>query len=70
MGGESDIQTLQFFRSKGLGKLIDNDDEEWAITDEGIKNIVHRFENRRGDIKEKIDKTIDDLFDLIREMLS
>lgn len=70
MGGESDIQTLQFFRSRGLKELIRNDDANWTVSDDGIKNIVHRFENRRRDLREKIDKTIDDLFDLIREMLS
>ena len=68
MGGESDIQTLQFFRTDENRSLIVNENKDWFITDEGIKNIVHRFENRRSDLRGKLEIIIDELFDLMREI--
>jgi len=68
MGGESDIQTLQFLRSNKHNNLMIKKDTEWIITDEGIKNIVHRFENRRIALRKRLDEIIDEIFILIREM--
>jgi CRISPR/Cas system-associated endonuclease Cas1 len=70
MGGESDIHTLQFFRSTHLEKLIKYENGQWIVTEQGIRNIIHRFENKRQRTKEIIENIIDELFDLIREMLS
>ncbi|GBD96669.1 MAG TPA: hypothetical protein ENG83_10840 [Nitrospirae bacterium] len=70
MGGESDMQTLQFFHSVNLRELIKNETGHWVMTDRGIRNIAHRFENKRKEVKEKAEDIIDELFDLIREMLS
>jgi len=68
MGGESDIQTLQFFRSKDLEELMDLADNQWLLTNKGIKNIVHRFENRRNHVEKLIDEIIDEVFTLMREL--
>jgi CRISPR/Cas system-associated endonuclease Cas1 len=70
LGGESDIQTLQFFRSSKIEELIIRNKEGWIVTDKGIKNIVHRFENKRNYLKSLLDNIIDELFILIREMSS
>ena len=68
MGGERDIKTLKFFRTDENRSLIVNENKDWFITDEGIKNIVHRFENRRSDLRGKLEIIIDELFDLMREI--
>lgn len=70
MGGLSDLQTLQFFGSARERKLIQKDLDQWFITDEGMRNIVQRFENRRSAIELKIENILDELFVLMREMLT
>lgn len=70
MGGESDMQTIRFFRSANIPELLINNKGEWEITDAGIRSVAHRFENKRVETKEKLDSILDELFDLIREMLS
>ncbi|NOZ67655.1 MAG: hypothetical protein GXP46_00060 [Deferribacteres bacterium] len=70
MGGESDIQTMQFFRSSNPGELIKDEDGQPVVTAVGIRNIVHRFENKRRDTQEKLNSTIDEIFELMREILS
>jgi len=70
MGGLSDLQTLQFYNSgKGL-TLLEKDRDQWFITDAGMRNIVQRFENRRAAIEVKIENILDELFALMREMLT
>jgi len=68
LGGESDIQCVQFFRSSNLPSLFKKEKNQWVITDEGIKNIIHRFENKRHGVKKKIENIIDDFFELMREI--
>jgi len=68
LGGESDIQSVQFFQSKELKSLIRRENGQWFITDDGIKNIIHRFENKRQGVKKKIENIIDEFFELMREI--
>ncbi len=68
MGGLSDLQTLQFFSSCRERNLIEKTDDHWIVTDEGIKDIVHRFENKRMALLEKVENIIDEIFVLMREM--
>jgi|Deesub1362A_J573_1020465.scaffolds.fasta_scaffold08366_5 CRISPR/Cas system-associated endonuclease Cas1 len=68
MGGESDIQTLQFFRSKGLDRLIKCVNGQWNITNKGIRNIVHRFEGRRDIVEGWVEEIMDEIFNLMREL--
>jgi CRISPR/Cas system-associated endonuclease Cas1 len=68
MGGEIDIQCLQFFRSANFDSLMFKDKGRWVVTNEGIKNIAHRFENKRKEMKEKVENIIDELFILMREL--
>jgi CRISPR/Cas system-associated endonuclease Cas1 len=68
MGGEIDIQSVQFFRSDKKRDMMVRKDNHWIITDKGIKNIVHRFENRYNENKRLLEEIIDELFELIREM--
>jgi len=70
MGGLSDIQTLQFFISCKERSLIEKAGAHWIVTDEGMKNIVHRFENRRKEMQLRVENIIDELFILMREMVS
>lgn len=70
MGGLSDLQTLQFFNSCRNRKLIEKERDQWFITDEGMKNIVQRFEGRRAAVELKIEHILDELFVLMREMLT
>jgi CRISPR/Cas system-associated endonuclease Cas1 len=68
MGGESDLQSVQFFRSKGIKSLITKKRGQWIITEQGIRNIIHRFENKRKDIERKIENILDEFFELMREI--
>jgi len=68
LGGESDMQSVQFFLSKRLKNLIKMEEGQWFVTDEGVKDIIHRFENKRQDVKKKIENIIDEFFELMREI--
>ncbi|MBI4847727.1 MAG: CRISPR-associated endonuclease Cas1 [Nitrospirae bacterium] len=70
MSGMSDLQTLQFFHTCKDNNFIEKDRENWFVTDAGIRNIIHRFENRRAAMQEKVENILDELFALIREMLT
>lgn len=70
MGGMSDLQTLQFFHTCKDHNFFEKDRENWFVTDEGMRNIIHRFENRRAAVQEKVENILDELFDLIRELLT
>ena len=40
----------------------------WSVSAEGMKDVVHRFENRRDQIKAVVERLIDDIFELMREL--
>jgi hypothetical protein len=68
MGGESDMQTLQFFRCAKTGYYLESKDNRWTVTREGMKNIIQRFENRRDALNNMAEIIIDELFELMREL--
>lgn len=68
MGGESDIQSVQFFKSSGSDAFIEKNNGGWAVTEAGMKNIIHRFENRREALSILINGIVDELFELMREL--
>lgn len=69
IGGEGDMQTIRFFSSSGIGDLMVKQNRQWVLTSAGIKNIIHRFENRREVIKDTVENILDELFVLMREMI-
>ncbi|MBI5639748.1 MAG: CRISPR-associated endonuclease Cas1 [Nitrospirae bacterium] len=64
---ERDLQCLQFFKSSVEKPAVDRKYRVCNITDSVIKNIIHRFENRRGEISRMIAETLIEIRDLIRE---
>lgn len=68
MGAEVDIQALQFFRSSSESWLLRKPSGKLEVSSEGLKNIIHRFENRSAILTEMIESIIDEIFELIREM--
>lgn len=70
LGGLSDLQTLQFLRTVKGREFITKEDDRWYVTDAGVRDIVHRYENTRRSLEEKVDNIIDEMFILMREMAS
>jgi len=68
MGAESDMQCLQFFRCKGPAPFILKDHNGYRITNEGMRDIIHRFENRRIVLHNLANTIVDELFELMREI--
>jgi CRISPR associated protein Cas1 len=68
MGAESDIQAVQFFRCPGQKPCIGKKGNSWAVTAEGMRNIIQRFENRREALANIVELIIDELFALMREL--
>jgi CRISPR/Cas system-associated endonuclease Cas1 len=69
---EIDIQTIQFLKiAKDKcqpAEYITKDSEGWIITKEGMRNIVQRFENRRKELQEGVERLLDDVFELMRDL--
>lgn len=70
MGGEIDAQAVQFFRTGRDKDFIERSGNNWIVTDSGMKDIIHRFENRKDALSVIIEDIIDELFELIREIRS
>lgn len=69
MSPEADVQALQFLISARRNNgLMAREHRGWAVSSEGMKEIVHRFENRRKPLREKVGLLIDDVFELMREL--
>jgi len=65
---EIDLQSIQFLRgAKDKGYMV-REQIGWAVSKEGIKDIIHRFENRRKQLQETVEKLVDDIFELMREL--
>lgn len=67
---ESDLLCIQFFRATENRSLLEMSGGGWAITDAGVRDIAHRFEDRRQILTGLIESVIDNLFDLMRELRS
>lgn len=68
MGAEVDMQASQFFRSPESTTWMIKKSDRLELTGQGIKNIIHRFENKRLIVTEIVEGIIDELFELIREL--
>ena len=65
---EIDLQSIQFLKgAKGKGYMV-KEQMGWTVSKEGMKDIIHRFENRRKQLHETIEKLVDDVFELMREL--
>lgn len=69
LGGEIDSQTFQFFDcGEPRGKVFLSNSGQWEVAPSAVREIVHRFENRKKAILGIIEDTINELCELIREM--
>lgn len=64
-----DEQTILFFCQKDWPDyFIKQSNNQIRLTDEGFKNIVHRFENKKMHICDILESIIDDYIYLVREL--
>jgi len=65
---EIDIQCIQFLRTAKEKGYIVKEQMGWSVSKEGMRDIIHRFENRREQLQEAVERLIDDIFELMREL--
>jgi CRISPR/Cas system-associated endonuclease Cas1 len=65
---EVHIQSIQFSRVARTNSYVTKERGGWAVTPEGMRDIVHRFENQRERVKADIGLVLDNLFELMREL--
>ena len=63
-----DLQVIHFFKFNQKKGYLFYDVDNWSIAREGLRDIIHRFENRKKIIHEYIEKILDGLFELMREL--
>ncbi|MCX7974082.1 MAG: CRISPR-associated endonuclease Cas1 [Candidatus Aminicenantes bacterium] len=63
-----DEQSLQFFKQKSFLPLLEKKGNNWSLTKEGLKSIIHRFENKKEEVESSLDNILDEFFDLMREL--
>lgn len=68
MSPEIDLHAVQFFRCNRDNILMQKGNNGWLVSQQGMKDIIHRFENRRKSLHERIECIIDDIFQLMREL--
>ena len=68
VGAESDMQAVRFFRASRDDSMMEKRHNGWRTTDPGMRDIVHRFENRRGQLSNLIGTVMDEAFELMREL--
>lgn len=68
VGAESDMQAVRFFRDTKGTSLMERHCSSWSITEPGMRDIIHRFENRRRRLSDIIGTILDEVFELIREL--
>lgn len=65
---EIELQSIQFLKSaKGEGYII-KEQAGWSVTKEGMRDIIHRFENRRKQLLDTVEGLVDEVFELMREL--
>lgn len=68
LSGEADIQCIQFLKkAEGEGLMV-RERKEWLVSKDGMRDIIHRFENRKGRLIERAEKLLDEIFELMREL--
>ncbi len=65
---ETEIQCLQFIKAAREKGYMIKEQGTWRATKDGMKDIIHRFENRRKLIQDNVERLIDDIFELMREL--
>lgn len=65
---EIDLQCIQFFKIARENGYLTRGQVGWSVSKEGMRDIVHRYENRRKQLHETVEKLIDDIFELMREL--
>jgi len=65
---EIEMQCIQFLRTAEEMIYIVRDQSGRFVSKEGMRDIIHRFENRRKYLFETVEKLIDDIFELMREL--
>lgn len=65
-----DEQAIQFFKHHGKEERLERREKKWSLTKEGLKEVIHRFENKKEQVEEIMEKTIDEFFELMRELMS
>lgn len=64
-----DEQCLLFFNQKNWQLLLQTkSDGNFLLTDAGHRNVVHRFENKKTQLGDEIERIIDDYFSFLREL--
>jgi CRISPR/Cas system-associated endonuclease Cas1 len=67
MEGEVDIQTVRFLQ-RSPGEWMLKGKRGWEVSRDGMKDIIHRFENRKRANLVMAEHLIDELFELMREL--
>lgn len=68
MGAESDMQSLQFLNNAKLNPYFERRHNRLEVSSSGMRDIIHRFENRKEALGNTIENIIDELFELMREL--
>jgi hypothetical protein len=65
---EIDLQCIQFLKGAKEREFLIKGSAGWAVSKEGMKDIIHRFENRRKQLQEIVERLMDDIFEMMREL--
>lgn len=65
LGAETDCQCVQFFRSSINAPALDHNYRISGLTESAVKNLVHRFENKRIAIQVLIRDIINEFMDML-----
>ncbi|MEW6068008.1 MAG: CRISPR-associated endonuclease Cas1 [Nitrospirota bacterium] len=65
---EIDMQCIQFLKTAREKIYMAREKSEWSISNDGMRDIIHRFENRKKQIHAAVERLIDDIFELMREL--
>jgi CRISPR/Cas system-associated endonuclease Cas1 len=66
---EADLMAIQFFTSCRWHDFVLQTEKQCILTKEGWKNIVHRFENRKKLIAQRLDSILRGYFNLLRQIV-
>lgn len=65
---EIDIQSLQFIKRSSENIYFIKENKNCCVSKEGMKDIIHRFENRKNQLINITEQLIDDIFEMMREL--
>ncbi len=70
MEPEADMQTVQFFKIDKANDYLIHSSTGLRLTEEGLRNVVQRFENKKKLTQRLIDNVLDGLFEIMRYIRS